>query len=762
MNEKTIFENQKMKENMNNESKVKRVSIDFEGKEYSLETGRFAKFANGSVMVRCGDTMILVTVVASEKELEDVDFIPLQVEYREKMASAGKFPGGFLKREGKPSDREILTSRLIDRPIRPMIPKGWNFETQIIATVYSADIEVDSETLAAVGASAALMISDIPFEGPISEVKVGRNKGQWIANPSFKQLENSDIDITVAGTDDSIVMVEGESKEISEDEFIEALEFAHSKIKILNDLQRKLFEQFDIKKREFTKIDPDEELVSLIKDSISEDLYSYVHKVTSKTERHELRNALLDKAFEAVSAKFSDSENYDESKYKRITAEILNKLEKTAMRTMILEENKRLDGRGLEDIRNITCETNLLPRAHGSALFTRGETQSLTTTTLGTKSDEQMIDGLLPTYTVRFILHYNFPPFSTGEVGRIGGVGRREIGHGNLAERALKSMLPSFEEFPYTIRVVSDILESNGSSSMATVCAGSLSLFDAGVPMKKQVAGIAMGLIKEGENYAVLSDILGDEDFLGDMDFKVAGTTDGITACQMDIKIQGLSVEIMRKALEQAKRGRLHILSIMNETLDKPRPELSPYAPRFTVFSVPQDKIGLIIGPGGENIRSIIRETGVEINIDDDGKIVIASSSKEPAELAKNIIISQIRNPEEGEVYIGEVKEIREGMGAFVEILPKKQGLLHISQIAYERTENISDILKVGDKIEVKLLEITPDGKLRLSRKALLPKPEGFEESSQSSMKSHNRNKDSHDRNDRSERNPRRSSRSRH
>lgn len=743
-----------MKEIMNNENKVKRVSIDFEGKEYSLETGRFAKFANGSVMVKCGDTMILVTVVASEKPLENVDFIPLQVEYREKMSAAGKFPGGFLKREGKPSDREVLTSRLIDRPIRPMIPKGWHFETQIIATVFSAEVDVDSETLGAVGASAALMISDIPFYGPVSEVKVGRINGEWIANPSIKQLENSDIDITVAGTDDSIVMVEGESKEMSEDEFIEALEFAHSKIKILNDLQKQLIEQCEIKKREFVVEEPDKELADLVNDTISAELYSYVHTVTTKVERHNWRNSLFEKAFESVKAKYSETENYDEEKYRMITSEVLNKMEKNAMRKMILEEGKRLDGRGLEDIRKITCETGLLPRAHGSALFTRGETQSLTTTTLGTKSDEQMIDGLLPTYTVRFILHYNFPPFSTGEVGRIGGVGRREIGHGNLAERALKSMLPSFDDFPYTIRVVSDILESNGSSSMATVCAGSLSLFDAGVPLKKQVAGIAMGLIKEGDNYAVLSDILGDEDFLGDMDFKVAGTADGITACQMDIKIQGLSVDIMRKALEQARRGRMHILSIMNETLDKPKPELSPYAPRFTVFTVPQDKIGAIIGPGGENIRSIIRETGVEINIDDDGKVVIAATSKEPAELAKGIIISQIRNPEEGEVYIGEVKEIREGMGAFVEILPRKQGLLHISQIAHERTSNISDILKVGDKIEVKLLEITPDGKFRLSRKALLPRPEGMEEPPPQKRESH-----SPRHRERNERNPRRPSR---
>ncbi|MCX7737064.1 MAG: polyribonucleotide nucleotidyltransferase [Candidatus Kapabacteria bacterium] len=743
---------------MDTENKIKRSSIEFEGKEYSLESGRFAKFANGSVMVKCGDTMILVTVVASEKELEDVDFLPLQVEYREKMSAAGKFPGGFLKREGKPSDREILTSRLIDRPIRPMIPKGWHYETQIIATVYSAEVDVDPETLGAVGASAALMISDIPFTGPISEVKVGRINGKWLANPSVKQLEQSDIDITVAGTDDSIVMVEGESKEISEDEFIEALEFAHSKIRELNDLQRKLIEQFDVKKREFNPTDPPEELVNSIKDFISEDLDKYVHTVTTKTERHNLRNELLEKSIEFVKEKFSSEEDYDEEKTKRSVAEILNKLEKNAMRQMILDEGKRLDGRGLEDIRKISCEVGLLPRAHGSALFTRGETQSLSTTTLGTKSDEQMIDGLLPTYTVRFILHYNFPPFSTGEVGRIGGVGRREIGHGNLAERALKAMLPSFDEFPYTIRVVSDILESNGSSSMATVCAGSLSLFDAGVPMKKPVAGIAMGLIKEGEKYAVLSDILGDEDFLGDMDFKVAGTEDGITACQMDIKIQGLSVEIMRKALEQARRGRLHILSIMNETLDEPREELSPYAPRFTVFSVPQDKIGAIIGPGGENIRGIIRETGVEINIDDDGKVTIAATSKEPAELAKAMITSQIRNPEEGEIYIGEVKEIREGMGAFVEILPKKQGLLHISQIAHERTSNISEILKVGDKIEVKLLEITPDGKFRLSRKALLPKPEGYEEPANSSDKSHHRHRD---RNERNERSSRRSSRPR-
>lgn len=706
--------------------------INFEGKDYSLETGRFAKFAN-SVMVTCNETMVLVTVVASEKENTELDYLPLQVEYREKTASAGKFPGGFLKREGRPSEHEILCARLIDRPIRPMIPKTWHYETQIIATVFSSDPSVDADTLAAVGASSALMISDIPFSGPVSEVKVGRINGEFIANPSFDQLKNSDIDITIAGTDDSIVMVEGECKEISEDVFVSALEFAHSRIKLLNQLQNEFVSNVAKEKRAFTMKEPEEELVNIVTNSILEDLIQYVHSVTTKKERHNQRIQLYEKALNAA------KEHYESKLDEIVTAlpenlekdveEILAKLEKKEMRKMILTEGKRLDGRTLTEIRPITCEVGLLPRTHGSSLFTRGETQSLTTVTLGTKDDEQMVDGLLPVYTQPFYLHYNFPPFCTGEVGRLGGINRREIGHGNLAERALKNIVPNQTEFPYTIRVVSDILESNGSSSMATVCAGSLALFDAGVPMKKPVAGIAMGLIKEEDQIAILSDILGDEDFLGDMDFKVAGTVDGITACQMDIKIQGLSMEIMKKALEQAKQGRLHILSIMNQTIDKPRDDISPYAPRFTNIKIPTDTIGAVIGTGGETIRSIIAQTGTSINIDDTGNVLIASTNSEDAEKAVKLIQALIRKPTVGEVYSTTVVEIREGLGAIVEFLPKKQGLLHISEIAHERTNSVGSILKVGDKIDLKLIEITRDGKYRFSRKALLPRQERSPES---------------------------------
>jgi len=703
-----------------------KASIDFEGREYSIETGRLAKFANGSIMVRCGDTMVLVTAVASNKANDDLDYLPLQVEYREKAAAAGKFPGGFLKREGRPSDHEVLNARLIDRPIRPLIPSSWHFETQIIATVFSADPEVEADTLAAVGASAALLISDIPFSGPISEVKVGRIDGEFIANPSHEQLKISDIDITVAGTDSSIVMVEGESKEISEETFVEALLFAHNKIKELNGLQKQLYEQIHIEKREFAEFTPPEVLVNFIKEFTFSDVQSYIHTVSTKEERTKFRAEIVEKTLEKVKEEFAEKEEFLDFNFEKYSEEILHDLEKEQMRNMILDEKIRLDGRGLKDIRKITCEIGVLPRAHGSALFTRGETQSLTTTTLGTKHDEQMIDGLKPTYTNKFLLHYNFPPFCTGEVGRVTGVGRREIGHGNLAERALKSMMPETEDFPYTIRVVSDILESNGSSSMATVCAGCLSLLDAGVPMKKPVAGIAMGLIKEDDRVAVLSDILGDEEHLGDMDFKVTGTADGITACQMDIKIEGLSVDIMQSALEQAKAGRMHILSIMNETISVPREELSKFAPRFTIIKIPQDQIGAVIGSGGETIRGIVKESGADVDISDDGTVTIAATCQDASDEAVRMIENAIKRPEEGQVYLGTIKEIKEGIGAIIEFLPKKQGLLHISQISHARTENVADELSVGDKLEIKLIEVTRDGKFRLSRKALLPRPDGM------------------------------------
>lgn len=712
------------------------VSINFDGKKYSLETGKLAKQANGSVMVRCGDSMVLVTAVCGTKPM-DIDFLPLQVEYREKSASAGKIPGGFLKREGRPSDREVLSSRLIDRPTRPLIPKTWRFETQVIATVFSYDPDNDPDTLAAVGTSAALMISDIPFNGPFSEVRVGRINGELVINPSSPQLEDSDIDLTVSGTNVAITMVEGESKEISEEDFLEALEFAHIKIKELNALQMQLFDLTHKEKIEFKEVEIPEEFSQTIIDSIGQELHDFVYSETTKEERGTKRSELQERALEVIKEKFGENEEYA-GKIEAYLADIFKKLEKKEMRTMILEERRRLDGRKLDEIRQITCEIGVLPRAHGSALFTRGETQSLTTVTLGTGRDEQMVDGLDPMYTNHFYLHYNFPPFCTGEVKRLG-VSRREVGHGNLAERALKIIYPSVGDFEYVTRIVSDILESNGSSSMATVCAGSLAIFDAGVPMKKAVAGIAMGLIHEENQYAILSDILGDEDFLGDMDFKVAGTEDGITACQMDIKIEGLSIELMKEALAQAKEGRMHILGKMNEAIAEPREDISPHAPQFTVMYVPKDAIGAVIGSGGETIRSIVKDTGCEINIDDDGKIIISSTSKEASDKARYIIEQVTAQPEEGEVYTGIVKEIREGLGAFVEFMPKKQGLLHISQLTWERVENVADVLKEGEEIEVKLMECTRDGKFRLSRKVLLPKPEGYVEPERKPRDSNNR-----------------------
>ena len=704
-----------------------KVSIDFDGKEYSLEAGKYAKFANGAVMVRCGDTMVLVTAVASEVDKDGIDFLPLSVEYREKLSAAGKIPGGFLKREGRPSEKEILVSRLIDRPIRPLFPKAWHRDTQIVCQVFSADPDVDPENISCVGASAALLISNIPFHGPISEVRVGRIDGKFIANPTDAQLKDCDIDMTVAGSESSIIMVEGESKEISEEEFMEAINFAHVKIRELNALQLKLASVFSKAKIEVVDKEIPEDFIENIKEEIQSDLKDYVYSVTTKEERGAKRSELKERAKNISIEKFGENEEYAPNIDFWASA-VFGKLEKKQMRAMILEDKKRLDGRGLEDIRPISTEVGLLPRVHGSALFTRGETQSLTSVTLGSSTDEQMIDGLMPTYTQRFFLHYNFPPFSVGETGKFGGTGRREIGHGNLAQRALSVMLPSKEDFKYTIRVVSDILESNGSSSMATVCAGSMALMDAGVPMKKPVAGIAMGLIKEETNYAILSDILGDEDFLGDMDFKVAGTTDGITACQMDIKIEGLSIEQMSIALQQAKRGRMHILGKMAETLSTAKDDLSPYAPRLYTMKIKEDEIGMVIGPGGSNIREIVAQSNSQINIEDDGTIIIAATSKEFAEIAINLINKIVEKPEVGKTYLGTVKEVREGLGALIEILPKQVGLLHISQIAWERTENVGDFFKKGDKVEVLLEEIGKDGKYKLSRKALLPKPEGYVE----------------------------------
>ncbi len=690
------------------------------GKIFSLETGRFAKQADGAVMVRFGDTMVLATVVAAKEQKEGFDYFPLQVEYREKAASAGKIPGGFFKREARPSEKEILSSRLIDRPIRPMFPDWFQCETQVIVTVYSSDQEHDGDAIGACAASAALMISDIPFEGPVAEVRVGKINGQFIVNPTFSELTTSTINVTVAGTADSILMVEGESSEISEQDMLDALEFAHGYIKQLCELQLALVKECGKAKRPVPQKADDATLMQSVKNAVGDKIKVLANTPLLKEERAAQTGRIYEEVNKALAEQFPEQE-------KAITA-ILHEMEYVEMREMILAKGKRLDGRGLKDIRPITIEVGLLPRTHGSALFQRGETQSLTTLTLGTKTDEQIIDGLLPTDTKRFMLHYNFPPFSVGEVGRLGTTGRREIGHGNLAERALKGVMPEEKEFPYTVRVVSDILESNGSSSMATVCAASLALFDGGAGLKKSVAGIAMGLVKEGDRIAILSDILGNEDHLGDMDFKVAGTRQGITAFQMDIKIRGISLAIMKNALEQARAGRMHILDKMDAVIASPRADLSTFAPRLTTLKIPTDLIGAVIGPGGKNIRQIVKDSGAEVNIEDDGTIVVAATSKESADKAINAISRITELPEVGKVYTATVKKVMD-FGAFVEFLPGKEGLVHVSQLDVKRVNKPSDVVKVGDVFDVKITEKDEQGRFKLSRKALMtqerhePKP---------------------------------------
>lgn len=688
-------------------------SMEIGGKKLTLETGKLAKQANGAVLISLDENIVLCTVTASDEAKPGQDFFPLTVDYREKTASVGKIPGGFFKREARPTEKEILSSRLIDRPIRPMFPEGFFNEVQLLCSVYSSDGAYDTDVVAAIGASAALLISDIPFDEPISEVRVSRINGEMIVNPSHEQLESGDFDISVAGTSDSIMMVEGEAKEISESEFLEAIKFAHKHIAILCDFQKEFAKEAGKQKRELLPKEDISEITADVKALCEADIKTVTSTVLSKEDRKLKNREIFDKAVAALSEKYPDQE-------KKIGT-IIHDIQYDVMRSMVLDDKKRLDGRGFTEIRDIASETGVLPRAHGSALFTRGQTQSLTTVTLGTKRDEQMIEGLKELSYKKFILHYNFPPFSTGEVGGRPGPGRREIGHGNLAERSLKNLLPNDEDFPYTIRIVSDILESNGSSSMATVCAGSLALMDAGVKLKKPVAGIAMGLIKEGDKVAVISDILGDEDHFGDMDFKVAGTAEGITAIQMDIKIRGISFDIMETALAQAKDGRLHILGEMSKTMTAPRDSISKYAPHLYSMMVPRDMIGAVIGPGGKTIRHIISESGAEIDIDDEGKVTIAAVDKTQAEIARKMIAGLTEVPEIGKIYDGTVKGIKD-FGAFVEILPGKEGLLHISEIDNKRVVKVEDVLKFGQAIQVKLMGIDDSGKLKLSRKVLLPK----------------------------------------
>ncbi len=687
--------------------------VEIGGKILKIETGKLAKQSNGAVTVQYGETVVLVTAVAGDLR-EDIDFFPLSVEYREKAYAAGKIPGGFFKREGKPSDKEILSARLIDRPIRPLFADNYYNDTQVAAFVYSYDNENDPDVIAAVGASAALVISDIPFLEPVGEVRVCRVNGEFIVNPTNLQVEQSDLELVVAGTDSSIMMVEGEAKEISEEDMLSALKFAHGEIKKLVKVQNELRELCGKPKTVVPEKVIDQNLLNDVKELAYQKFKTIVASVLAKEERSAKNKELGDEVLAALAEKYPEQE--------KVVKEILHDMEKDLMRKRILEEGLRLDGRNTTQIRPITCELGVLPRPHGTALFTRGETQSLTTLTLGTKQDEQIIDGLATEYKKRFILHYNFPPFSVGEVGKYSGVGRREVGHGNLAERSLKNIIPPENVFPYMIRVNSEILESNGSSSMATVCAGSLALMDGGVPIKSAIAGIAMGLVKEGEQYAILTDILGNEDHLGDMDFKVAGSDKGISGFQMDIKIQGISFEIMEKALAQAKEGRLHILKIMNEAISAPRPQISKYAPILLSTKIPVDKIGTVIGPGGKVIQKIQKEFVVEISIEEDGTVSIAGQDHQKAKEAKEYIKLMVAEPEAGKNYNGKVVKITD-FGAFVEFMPGTQGLLHISQVDIKRIDKVTDVLKEGDAIRVKLLSIE-NGKFSLSRKALLKEKE--------------------------------------
>ncbi len=698
-----------------------------DGRSIVVETGVLAKQADGAVMVRMGDTMVLATVVSAKEAKEDVDFMPLSVDYKEKYASMGKFPGGFLKREARPSDYEILVSRLVDRALRPLFPEDYHADTFVNVTLMSAESDTPPDALAGLAASAALAVSDVPFHGPIAEARVARVNGQLVVNPTFSQLQEADIEIIVGATAENILMVEGEMSEVSEADMLEAIKFAHDAIKPMCAAQLALTKKVGKEgKREYNHESNDEALSKRVWDETYDDVLKIAK--SANTDKH-----ARSEAFERVKgdflAKLNDEAKEDGDVNEILVGKYYHDVEKEAVRRVVLDESVRLDGRKTDEIRPIWCEVDYLPSAHGSAVFTRGETQSITTVTLGTKMDAKLIDDVLKKGNDKFLLHYNFPAFSTGDARPNRGTSRREVGHGNLAHRALKRMLPSEDDMPYTLRIVSDILESNGSSSMATVCAGTLALMDSGVQIKKPVSGIAMGLItdKDSVKFAVLSDILGDEDHLGDMDFKVTGTRDGITATQMDIKVEGLSYEILSQALEQAKKGRLHILDVMSETLAEPNSDYKPHTPRIERIEIPKDMIGAVIGPGGKVIQEIQKETNSTITIEENdnvGLVDVFAVDKAAIDAAMNWIKGIVAVPEPGEIYKGKVKTITP-YGAFVEILPGKDGLLHISEIEWRRLEKVEEVLKEGDEVEVKLIAVDErNGKLKLSRKALLPKPE--------------------------------------
>ena len=692
-----------------------RIERTFAGRQLVIETGRMAKQAAGSALVQFGDTMVLAAVTVSEKK-SALDFFPLTVEYREKTYAAGKIPGGFIKREGRPRDEEILSARIIDRSIRPLFPEGFKNEVQVFVYVISADQENDADVLGLVAASFALSSSKIPWAGPIAGVRVGRVEGKWVLNPTFAALEFSDMDLVVAGSQDSIMMVEGGALEISEDDVVEGLGIAQRGIKELIAMQEELLSKVEVTKMDWAKT----EVPAEVNETVTKAAKARIEAAINQKEKH-TRIQAVEKVKDEVKAEMATTLAPENVGY---VGGILGDLEYYALREQVLSTGFRVDGRKPTEVRPISIDVGLLPRAHGSALFTRGQTQALATATLGTANDVQRMDSIddAKETTKAFMLHYNFPSFSTGEVRPVRSTSRREIGHGNLAERAVQGVLPPFEEFPYTIRIVSDVLESNGSSSMATVCGGSLSCFDAGIPLKGAVAGVAMGLIKEGKKYAILTDILGTEDHLGDMDFKVAGTKDGITSIQMDIKIQGLDLKIMAEALAQAKQGRLHILGEMNKVLDGPRAELSKWAPRIVTMNINPEKIGDLIGPKGKTIRGIQDETGAEVTVDDTGLVTIAAVGGEAMERARQMVAAITAEPEVGLTYEGTVKSVT-AFGAFIEIMPGTEALLHVSEMRHTRVEKPEDVVKKGEKVTVKLVERDERGRLRLSMKALLPKP---------------------------------------
>ena len=687
------------------------VEVEVGGRRLRFETGELAKQASGAVLASYGDTVVLVTAVGEDKVREGVDFLPLSVDYMEKGFAVGRIPGGFFRREiGRPSERETLTSRLIDRPIRPLFPKKYRKEIQVIATVLSADPDNDPGIVAMVGASAALEISDIPFQGPIAAVRVGRSNGELIINPTADQLETSDIDVAVAGNREGIVMVEGNAQFVNEDDLLEALLFAHDAIQPILDIQETLKSRCGKKKNTFESPEEDQTLVAKVTE-LSQQRIEEANTTAEKEARYLLRSTVIEEIMEELGQDFAERESE--------VREIVHNLEKKFVREMALTGKTRIDNRGLNEIRSIDCQVGRLPRTHGSGLFTRGETQVLSVVTLGSSSDEQKIEALAGDEFKSFMLHYNFPPYCVGEARFLRGPSRREIGHGALAERTLKAVMPSHEDFPYTVRVVAEVLESNGSSSMASVCASSLALMDAGVPLKSAVGGIAMGLIMEGDRVAILSDILGDEDHLGDMDFKVTGTSEGVVALQMDIKVAGVPREVMRQALFQAKEGRLSILEKMSQTIAAGREELSPFAPRVISIEIHPDKIRDIIGPGGKIIRNIIAETNTKIDVEDDGKVTIMSPDLAGCQKAVEMIEKLTAEAEVGGLYLGKVRKITD-FGAFVEILPGTDGLIHISQLDHKRVQKVRDVLNEGDEVLVKVLEIDRDGRIRLSRKAAL------------------------------------------